>query len=595
MPVSVRTVLTGLVVALGMGALRARAADLTPTVPLQHRVYAFLERCEARGLLPGLRDGVRPFSRLQVAQALGRLDAATAPLPRSDREILRELVVEFSEERRGPDPAGCQQQCAPEEGAGGARRTTMLVLAGREATLVLEPLASHRTDLYTGLGRNEAERIHRSAGGAAVRGCLRGFLGFSSSFVQSMEYGSRTYRIRDDVHTQRLELPQLKGDRADFHEGKAAAIVALPFARLEVAKDDAAWGAAPADNLGLSGNAPSFAMVRLTADCGPVRAVSVHGSLRTCPGRPDSPACWGTVDSARSYIVNGTARTLERRKFLAAHRLEFSLAPWLDVGLQEAVVYGDRGPELLYAIPTMFLWAAQSYLGDKDNVVMGIDLDIHPGRGLRFYGAYLVDDMKKLRILSDDFANKFSAQLGALWTDPAGMDDTALRLEYVRLEPWIYTHRYPINTFSHFDLPLGNSLGPNSNRWRACWEWRPHPKTEIGFEARRTRHGDNVLEADGTVVNVGGDLHLGARAQDSCDRKRFLAGTVAKRTELSWSGRWRPWEQLEIGLEVGREWVSNVPLPPYWDPDTSVALRNRTGRGDGQQTRLCSTLALGVF
>ena len=112
------------------------------------------------------------------------------------------------------------------------------------------------------------------------------------------------------------------------------------------------------------------------------------------------------------------------KKYLAAHRLEVALAPLARLGVfRKVVVYGDRGLEPSYVNPLMFYWAAQSHLGDKDNLLMGIDLDIHPGRGRRYYLAYVVDDLKKARIFSDDFANKFSLQAGMLWVDPLGLAD----------------------------------------------------------------------------------------------------------------------------------------------------------------------------
>jgi hypothetical protein len=275
---------------------------------------------------------------------------------------------------------------------------------------------------------------------------------------------------------------------------------------------------------------------------------------------------------------------LERQKYLAAHRLEVALAPWIDLGFHEVVIYGDRGLEPTYLNPFMFYWAAQSHLGDKDNVMMGFDLDIHPGRNRRYYLSYVIDDLKKLAIFSDDFANKFSLQAGLFWVDPPGLRDADLRLEYVRIEPWIYTHKFPINTFRHFDSPLGHELAPNSDRWTLELNKRLRDNLSLGLRAERRRHGANEVLADGQIRNVGGDLHYGWRPGDERESKHFLDGVLERRTQLGLDVQWRLLPHLLIEWGYAQEWGDHVPLPPNWGD--AVPLERRTGHGDGIQRQL---------
>ena len=299
------------------------------------------------------------------------------------------------------------------------------------------------------------------------------------------------------------------------------------------------------------------------------------------------------ADSSASYIVNHQARTIERQKYLAAHRLEVALAPWLDLGFHEIVVYGDRGLEPTYLNPLMFYWAAQSHLGDKDNVMMGLDLDIHPGHNQRYYVSYVIDDLKKLAIFSNDFANKFSLQAGWFWVDPPGLADGDLRLEYVRIEPWIYTHKFPINTFRHFDAPLGHELDPNSDRLGLAITKRFGHGLAFKGIVQRSRHGANEVLEDGSIRNVGGDLHYGWRPGDERDSKRFLDGVLERRTSLAGSVEWRILPQLiaEVGYE--QEWGDHVPLPPNWGP--AVPLVRRSGYGDTLQRHLYFDLRYHYF
>jgi len=567
----------------------AAAAAPAVNVPLDHWGYGFVERFEARGGLRGIGDGIKPFSRRELALAVAAVAARQRQgleLSAVEREELRLLQEEFNAELR---ELGEEVPPAPGRLAG---EGTLYQYTCPQGDLQADLVVRQQSDLFAGRGRQETERVFRNRLGGAVRGHFADRIGYRISFLQTREQGSRSYFLRDDVYERRLEALQLKGDLADFHEGMAYLTFSLPAVDVELGKDQVSWGPAPGDNLGLSRNAPSFDMIRLRARYGAFKLVSVAGFLRPCPQRPDSPICGsGETDAEASYIADGTARTLEREKRLAAHRLEVALAPWIDLGFQEVVVYGDRGLEPTYLNPIMFYWAAQSYLGDKDNLMMGVDVDLH-ARGVRAYFAYVVDDLKKARIFSSDFANKFSFQTGLLWVDPVGRKDTDLRVEYVRIEPWIYTHKFPVNTFRHFDSPLGHSLGPNSDRWQVRLERRFVRGLSVELALNRTRHGDNELLADGSVRNVGGDLHLGPGGEARA-RKKFLDGQLSRRTALGGKGGWRVRPHLFIEAGYEREWGKGVPLPPRWG--SGVALKNRTGYGDGGQQHFHFELRYGYL
>jgi len=575
-------------------------AQVSVNVPIAHWSYGFIERFEAKGALSALADGIKPFSRQRMARALmeiARQQDHGSHLSAVDGALLDRLLLEFEadvdqiegRDRNHPAPANAEHHSAIARARSGRSPIDYTV---QEGALKADLLVRQQSDFFSGRGRASTERVYRNRLGAVVSGQLSGKLAYRVSFEQSQEQGSRSHSLRDDVFERRLEAPQLKGSRADYHEGTAYVVFGLWFLNVEFGKSEVRWGPAPAENLGLNNVAPTFDMVRLRTTLGAVELVSIAGALRPCPDRPDSPTCEGVGDASASYVVNGVTRRMDRDKYLAAHRLEAAVTPWLDVGFQEVLVYGDRSPALTYLNPLMFYWAAQSYQGDKDNLMMGLDFDFH-GRGKRFYLAYVVDDLKKLRVFSNDFANKFSLQAGALLVDPLGVDDTDLRVDYVRIEPWIYTHKFPINTFRHFDAPLGHSLGPNSDRWQLEVEHRPHRDLSLKLQFAHARHGRNEVLDDETIRNVGGDLHLGSSAGDNREDKEFLDGGLEKRTELGARLSLRPWTQWSITAGYSYEWGENVPLAPRWGE--AITLGNRTGFGDGNQKRFSFELRYGYL
>lgn len=584
------TSLLTLLIAATVGTAAGTPDDISVNVPLSHRGYRFVERFEAR-MTEGVGSTIKPYSRLQMAGYLELIAAwgeGGGRLSQVDRDQLESLLGEFVDAVSNSELTGTEQQTWRDYLSG---RPLASYRAG-QGHVEADLLVRQQSDFFGGRGRGESERIFRNKVGGRLRGQMDNWLGFRVSFEQSREQGSREYVIRDHVYEPRLELPQLKDNLADYHQGRALVVFALPAVRVEVGKQEASWGPA-ADNLGLSHNGPAFDMVRLRSRFGVFGLVAIAGALRPCPDRGDTPQCRGLVDSVDSYIVNGVDRRLDRQKWVAAHRLEVALTPWLDLGYQEAVVYGDRGLQLAYLNPFMFYQAAQSYLGDKDNLMMGLDLTARPVAGLRLFAAYVVDDLKKLRVFSSDFVNKFSLQTGLLWANPLGVEDTDVRAEYVRIEPWVYTHKIPVNTFRHFDAPLGHSLGPNSDRWTLELERRLPNGITAALGLYGKRHGDNIHLPDGTIVNVGGDLHLGRRAGDETESKEFLAGDAGRWTGVEMGVTLRRWAELELVLRYGLEWGDNVPLPPNWGPH--VAQFNQSGYGDGRQQHFSFELGYGRF
>ena len=580
-----------LLVALGLWTAQVWA---TPSlqVPLDHWSYPFIERFEARGFVHGLGDGIKPFSHREMAQVLSAIAAAAQKgreLTRIERRELDLLLEEFGKASETPGDKGGKSP-APNSRVGRLRQGQPLFhYASEGGQLWTDLLLRQQTDVFLGRGRTAPERVFRNRLGGVVYGHFEDKFGFRIGFVQTREQGSRTYYRREDVYEKRLSSPRLEGDFAAYHEAGAYLVFSLPFLTVEFGKDEIAWGPAPTDNLGLSRNAPSYKMLRLQTRYGAFKLVSIAGFLQPCPEQPGPTLCADMQDSPSSYIVNHISSTPASQKYLAAHRLEWALAPWLDLGLQEIVIYGDRGLELTYLNPIMFYWAAQSYLGDTDNVMLGLDLDLHPGKDLRFYLALAADDLnykladyKRLWIFTDDLANKLSFQFGLLWIDPMGLSDTDLRAEYVRLEPWIYTHKFPINTFSHFDSPLGHSLGPNSDRWEVNLTHRFTSDLSTSMGLSQTRHGANELLPDGrSVRNVGGDLHWGRRAWDALETKQFLAGNAGEWVRLTGGVSLKMGRNMSLSARYVREWGRNVPLPPAWGPQ--VPLWRRTGYGDGQK------------
>ena len=290
-------------------------------------------------------------------------------------------------------------------------------------------------------------------------------------------------------------------------------------------------------------------MVRLRVTHGRVAFVHIAGFLR---------ARSGLIDTTRTRIDNGHVRNLLRSKNLAAHRLEITFPKGISIGLQEAVIYADRNPELLYLSPISVLTAAQSYLGNTDNLMVGVDLSARPAPNLKAYFALTFDDLQKFS--PGAFANKYALQAGFLWVDPFRLCDTDLRVEYIHLEPFVYSHNFQINTYEHFDALLGYPLGPNADRIFGQIVHRFSPALSLFIAFNRERQGENSLSPDGSLVNIGGNAAQGRRPSDPATR-RFLSGNVETLTRFGIGLTYEPIRDFLFNLHYATTSAGNVPLP----------------------------------
>ena len=83
----------------------------------------------------------------------------------------------------------------------------------------------------------------------------------------------------------------------------------------------------------------------------------------------------GINDSTRSrfYVNNFSKRTINVPRNIAAHRIEWSFNDKFKIGANETVIYALRNIDIHYLIPIAPFYPIENYLGDIDNIQMGLD------------------------------------------------------------------------------------------------------------------------------------------------------------------------------------------------------------------------------
>lgn len=375
--------------------------------------------------------------------------------------------------------------------------------------------------------------IGLSKGSGRVRGLIKGGIAFyadaSNTLVkgdeQSTDFGSR---YRGGV----LNYNPASANRYALHSD-AYIVIEPKWFRLQVGKDNMAWGPGYYDNLLLSGHAPSFENIKLDVSYSRFKFTYVHGWLRD-----------------DRDTVNGR-KDLSDRKYIVAHRLEWKVLPWLFLAGSESVIYGGRDVELSYLNPLVPYHVAEQYLGDKDNNTMSFDvLAFLPGR-TKVYGAVYLDDFTSARNPFTYWKQTWAVMGGGYWAEPIGIQDAGVRIEYSRIEPFVYAHKWRLLNYTHFDAGLGSQLQPNSDRWNFSISYQPSRRlrAEVGF--RRIRHGEGDIQRFGYEYGFTDD-------DSGKQKKRFLMGIKEIRNSALFNTSFETWSHHALYLQYELSMIQNL-------------------------------------
>jgi hypothetical protein len=505
----------------------------TTFLPLNHRAYDFLDRMELGGLVTGARLGAKPITRARAAELLVAVEREKQRLTPVDRDELACLMDEFAPdipERRGL----AWGDKGPVKGVPGLlsgifyrNRRNLLASSGEDYSLYFDPIIVRSGTVGTLKTPEKDERVYLESHGVVIRGTAGGNIGYYIDVRDSREEGSREYLPEGPATLPGRGYVHFMGDHVEFDETNSGITYSSgPFV-IFWGRGENIWGRGLQGTLGISGYASPHDMLRVQAEFWRLRYTFIAAELKQYPAIAEyyyNPPAGVSKDSV----------TVHKR--LSGNRLEVDLTDRLNIGLYETVVYGGRS-EFNYLNPVMFLRGAEHTNGDHDNAMMGADFRLIVHRSHSIYGEFLIDDITTGRLGTNWYGNKFGWQLGTFLVNPFNLDDTDIRVEYTRIKPWVYTHRYPIDVYDHYGSVLGYHTGPNSDEFSAEIRKRFSRRLNMSLSFVRARHGANP---PGT--NIGGDLLSGFRSGDPT-KSHFLDGIVDRRTvtgiDISYEPLWQ--------------------------------------------------------
>ncbi|RMF61377.1 MAG: hypothetical protein D6743_13640 [Calditrichaeota bacterium] len=521
-PSARRFVLRALSAALVVGLLSVtQLFAQSQNLPLDHWAYRFLDRLETKGLYVSRDYSTRPYSREAIAEIILQIDASVkedpSRLSRVEAALFEQLKGEFYEElAQTGRPISVQKK---------EQEPHLFRYEDEKLVLRWDALAGEQSRVES--KRKVDPTIPKSLfywGGSFRAEINRSMAIFADarSFILS-----DTDSLSNTVFNPSLGLPVTRKalvDVAVTDNASAYAVFRLPWFDLEAGRDLVEWGPGLRGTLLLSRNANFYDLFKLTFRFRKFKFEYLHGFLN--------------ADSTR-YIVG--------------HRLE--LRPWrnLQFAFNETVVYGDRSVEPLYLNPFVPFIIAERHLGNRDNNLLSFDFTwFLPEKRMKFYGEFLFDDFSLAKSLFGSFGNKWGVLVGSYWVDPLGLHDTDLRVELIRIQPFVYSHRNPVNTYANYNNSLGHWLGPDSDDWYVEVRHQFSRDLELGVSWEQRRRGQN-------------DLNFGTRPADG--KVKFLDGVVERTRFYGLIGRWQLRRDLFLTTTYHFIQSKNLRRRPEFDQD----------------------------
>lgn len=522
-------------------------ADSPGSVPINHPVYSFLDRMETLGLIDNIRDAVKPLSRGRVSSILTAINAKRDELTVIDRDRLDSFLLDFRfeinrlqkyeyllESSNWYSPFASMKQFKSD-----FKRFFKRNQPEEENHVVLweDSTNSFYFDFIQDFvydRRDDDVYRTRNAQTFRFRGTLSDKFSLALDVTQMALNGDMEYRIQDPI--MKGSWNNTPNGTTFFDRSGGELVYRSPFLDFRFAHQSIKWGLGEFSQLILSDNVEQYPYFSISKEWKWGSFTFVHGKLLSISG-PD------TVLGQPIYPD----------KWIAAHRLEFSPFSSMAIGLSESIVYGNRSPEWAYFLPFNFYRATEHYLRDRDNEMVALDMEARLIRGVKVYGTFFIDELFTSKLFTDWYGNKHGFQAGLHLTDPFHLSNLSLRFEYFAVMPWVYTHRFGINSYTSDGRSLGFSEGPNSQVFFARLQKRWHHRFVTGVQWHQLKHGDNYdNENIGGDILTGHDTLLGGQIE-ARETRDFLEGILTTENTVEFFSQLELFNDFFINFSIASQ------------------------------------------
>ena len=137
----------------------------------------------------------------------------------------------------------------------------------------------------------------------------------------------------------------------------------------------------------------------------------------------------------------------------------------MQLGLGEIVIYANRSIDLSYLNPFAFYKSVEHANQDRDNSILFFDLANNSIEGLKFYSTIMLDDIDFGKLGTGWYGNQILLNLGLYSANFYKYIPLEISLQYLRIDPYVFTHRILESNYTNLGFGLGADIPPNSETY----------------------------------------------------------------------------------------------------------------------------------
>jgi hypothetical protein len=502
-------------------------------VDANNPVYDFLNRMETLQLIKNYNPFEIPKTRKEIGNFLKEVIAYGEQLDKVDQKILADLEIEFEYEIYGTLKSSASIIGENSYNLFNQnQRYLYFYNEPRKANLFINLITQGEFILRNNSSSNIKSSTSLGYYGGEIRGTFLNKFGFFIRGYQGQVFGNRqTAKLKKEVAYNY----NLEPDQGFFDETSGYMSADFDFLKLKLGRDRLKIGHGIIKPL-LNDNPPMFDYLSLNLRYKFFSFSYFHGKI---------------LGNVLTQFDSTTGEdNIVTEKYVGYHRIAFDVSPRVSFGAGEIIIYGDRGIDLSYLNPFAFYKSVEHSNQDRDNSMLFFDLNIKPVNGLKAFGTLLIDDISFGKIGSGWYGNQTLIHTGIYSANLYKIVPVDLSLEYLRVEPYTFTHRLIRNNYTSFNYNLGSDLQPNSELFFTQINYRFNNRLSLTASYGYTIHGANPLNSDGSIKeNVGGNIDLGHRVSDS-ESVKFLDGNKEYFRNFTASFLYEPFNEMFLMFKL---------------------------------------------
>lgn len=512
-------------------------------VPYSHPVYDFLERMEVLRIISGYNSFEKPQTRKKTAGYIMQVIKKKEELNSVDRGILEDLTNEFEYELNGTLNKSTSLIGGDDYNFFSSKEKYLYRMADSSRFTVFANLTG---DVETAWIKNAEERTSASCAflrwGGVIRGTILNRIGFYMKGTNGKFFGDKSAagQINELKFNFKFNADAKKLTATDYFDNTEGYLSAdYDIIRFKIGRDQMQIGYGNYKTF-LDINTPQFDYLSFDVNYKALNFSWFHGKLLGSESTIFDPV-QGEINQVAS-------------KYIGYHRIGINISDDFGFGLGEMIIYSNRPVDFSYLNPFNFYKGAEHANQDRDNSMLFLDLRNNTLRGLKLTASVLIDDIDFGKIGTGWYGNQLLYDINLHSVSLYNILPADMKLQYVRIEPFVYTHRIYDNSFSNLNYSLAAPLQPNSSILNASFTYRPQFRLALNAELTYILHGANELNSDGSIKrNTGGDSRIGYRIGDN-PYVHFLDGTKEIRRAVSFSAQYEPVRNYFISGKLTYEW-----------------------------------------